>query len=842
MSPLQQTVEHILTPEILSCSPDLSVGEAATLMSGRGCGSIVVMDDTGLAIGIWTESDALDIDYRDPAIRQLPVSQLMSHPVVTLPAGTTLQEATARFREHTIRHALVTGPNGYQGMVSMTDIVLHQGTESFIGLRRVETVDAPPALMISGTAHLADAISWMRDTGRDAIVVTLDGPGYGIITQRDVLRLLTDGSPDECLAELCSRPLVSVDRRTSLLQARQLLIARKIRHLGVVNDDGVVERLLGFSEILRSIEQEFMLELQQVLSERDKALMETRQNLLLADKVFESTLDGIIITDGNGVIQSVNPAFCRITGYSAAEVLGKTPALLNSGKQAPEFYDYFWRCLKQEGFWQGEMINRRKNGLLYTEHLSVTAICEPDGLCQHYVAVFSDITQRKQAEERLHFLANHDALTGLPNRTLFMERLQSAVARSEEFGQRLALFFIDLDRFKLVNDTLGHQAGDELLVMVSDVLRKLAPLHSTVARLSGDEFILLAENVESVRQVAGVAQTLIEAMSAEKLVSGQNVFVSASVGISLYPDDGRGADILLANADAAMYRAKERGKNTFQFYTTDMNASALERLRLEYALHRALAQHEELEVWYQPKVSLDDGRIVGAEALVRWRHPEMGMIAPDRFIPIAEESSLIGALGEWVLATASRAMRDWRAAGLLDGRIAVNMSGRQLKLAGIVESVCRILDENGLPHEALELEVTESVAMEEGSGMIEVLHRLQAKGIYLSIDDFGTGYSSLAYLKRLPVKGIKIDRSFIMDLHCDSDDAAITSAIISISQSLGLDLVAEGVERAEQRDFLRARGCHVAQGYFFSRPVPQDEFHRMLLDQIDCDAVAPVLQ
>ncbi|GGY07201.1 EAL domain-containing protein [Paludibacterium paludis] len=831
MSPLQQTVEQILSPDILSCSPETSVGEAAAIMSSRGCGSIVVIDEAGTAVGIWTETDALDIDYRDPAIRLMPVSQLMSHPVLTVPHTLSLHEATALFRENAIRHALVTGPKGYHGMISLTDIVLNQGTESFIGLRRVETVDAPPVLIIDGSRSLPEAMQWMREAGRDALVVALDDGEYGIVTQRDVLRLVTEGPPDQPLGGLCSQPLVAVGRHTSLLQARRLLIARKIRHLGVVNDEGVIERLLGFSEILRSIEQEFMMELQQVLSERDKALLETRQNLLLADKVFESTLDGIMITDGDGIIQSVNPAFCRITGYGSGEVIGKTPRLLNSGRQPGEFYEYFWRCLRQEGFWQGEMVNRRKNGLLYTEHLSVTAIRDPDGRCRHYVAVFSDITQRKQAEERLHFLANHDALTGLPNRTLFMERLQSAIDRASESGERLALLFIDLDRFKLVNDTLGHLAGDELLIMVAELLRERIPAHGTVARLSGDEFILLIENVESVRQVAGLAQSLTETMSSEKQVSGQNVFVSASIGISLYPDDGTMADILLGNADAAMYRAKERGKNTFQFYTTDMNASALERLRLEYALHRALAQNEELEVWYQPKVALADGSIVGAEALVRWTHPELGPIAPDRFIAIAEESSLIGMLGEWVLATACSALRSWRERGLLMGRMAVNISGRQLKLGGIVETICRILDDAGVPHGSLELEVTESVAMEEGSGMIDVLHRLKEQGIYLSIDDFGTGYSSLAYLKRLPVSGLKIDRSFIMDLHRDSDDAAITAAIVSIAQSLGLDLVAEGVERVEQRDFLLGKGCTMAQGYFFSPPLPRAEFEALLVEQ-----------
>ncbi|WP_312854490.1 putative bifunctional diguanylate cyclase/phosphodiesterase [Paludibacterium denitrificans] len=433
-------------------------------------------------------------------------------------------------------------------------------------------------------------------------------------------------------------------------------------------------QIVSFREIIQSIEHEFLLELHGALRERDEALLQSKQNLLLADKVFEATMEGIVITDQSGVIQTVNPAFVRITGYSREEAVGRTPTILKSGKQPREFYEYLWRCLIKDGARQGEVVNRRKNGLLYTEHLSITAIRDDSGECRHYVAVFSDITQRKQAEERLHFLANHDALTGLPNRTLFIEKLQAAVEQAAQYNRRVALMFVDLDRFKLVNDTLGHHAGDELLTRIASELRRVAPQLATVARLSGDEFTILLDNVVSVQQVASRAQSILDAVSAVAVVAGQEVFISASVGIAMYPDDGAAADALLANADTAMYRAKERGKNTFQFYTADMNARAIERLKLEYSLHRALAQHE-LELWYQPKVELASGRIVGAEALLRWRHPEMGMIPPSQFIPIAEDSALIVPIGEWVLDTACADIRHWQDSGLSSGRVAVNVSG-----------------------------------------------------------------------------------------------------------------------------------------------------------------------
>jgi diguanylate cyclase (GGDEF)-like protein/PAS domain S-box-containing protein len=556
-----------------------------------------------------------------------------------------------------------------------------------------------------------------------------------------------------------------------------------------------------------------------------------QQPCKVLDKVFESTLEGILITDRAGVIQSVNPAFTRITGYSADEAVGKTPSILNSGKQSPEFYLHLWYSLERDGRWQGEVVNRRKNGLLYTEHLSISGIRNAEGLCEHYVAVFSDITHRKLAEERLHFLANHDALTGLPNRTLFLERLQRALDRAEEESSHLALFFVDLDRFKLVNDTLGHRAGDELLLRIADDLRAVLPPHATVARLSGDEFTVLLENIVSIDQVASRAQAILDELASETELRGEELYVTASIGISLYPEDGRSAEPLLANADAAMFRAKERGRNTFQFYTADLNARATERLKLEYALHRALSQSE-FELWYQPKVELANGRLHGAEALLRWRHPELGLVSPAVFIPIAEESSLMAGIGEWVLDTACADVRRWTEAGLFAGRMAVNLSGRQFKFANIVEQVQNILDRSGLDSSWLELEVTESVAMDEERGMVEVLKQLRALGLQLAIDDFGTGYSSLSYLKRLPVQVLKIDQSFVAGLPGNGDDGAITSAIVSIAKSLGLKVVAEGVETVEQQQFLAGLGCEYGQGYLFGKPMPAGAFERYLADRL----------
>ncbi|WP_338620624.1 EAL domain-containing protein [Paludibacterium sp. THUN1379] len=816
-----------MSREILTGPPSMLVTEAAQRMSERRCSAILIVDEAGRALGIWTETDAVRPELHEGAVAPLRLSDVMTSPVATLPPETTVQDAVVMFHDKRIRHALIEHDQHPLGILSMSDIIRQQGSDAFLALRRLDTVPVQTPCMLDGHEALQQAVSQMRAQGRDAVVVRLGRASYGILTQRDVVRLMAQGMPQGPLSSYCTRSLLAVSGRTTLADARNLLLTHHIRHLGVLDNEGELVGLVGFSDILHSIEQAFLLELHQMLFERDRALSESQRSLLLAETVFESTREGIMITDGDGLIQSVNPAFCRITGYATDEVVGKSPSVLSSGKQPPGFYQHFWHCLLSEGRWQGEVINRHKDGSLYTEHLSVTAVTGEEGQAHYFVGVFSDITQSKQTEARLKFLASHDALTGLANRLLFTERLQEALEQAATNEISLALLYVDLDRFKLFNDTLGHKAGDELLTRVADTMQDLMPEGSLCGRLAGDEFVVLIPEIESVQQVACQAQNLLDALSGERMVAGHDVFVSASIGISLYPADGRSAQGLLANADAAMVRAKECGKNTFQFYAGDMNARALERLSLESALRRGLAQ-DELELWYQPKVDLSSGELCGAEALIRWRHPERGLVPPDEFIPIAEDSSLIINIGEWVLHTACGHMRRWRDAGLPAGRIAVNVSGRQFKYGSIVDTVRQSLQRFDLPSECLELEVTESVAMDEGEAMTDVLQQLKQLGVYLSIDDFGTGYSSLSYLKRLPVQGLKIDRSFIMDLHADSDDVAITRAIISIAHSLGLDLVAEGVERPEQRDFLIAQGCHAGQGYFYSRPMTAEAFESLL--------------
>jgi diguanylate cyclase (GGDEF)-like protein/PAS domain S-box-containing protein len=542
------------------------------------------------------------------------------------------------------------------------------------------------------------------------------------------------------------------------------------------------------------------------------------EKLRLWATVLEHIADGVMVIDLHGKIIATNPGFTQITGYTEAEALGQHSSLTSSTRHDATFYEALWSDLAETGFWRGEIWNLRKNGELYLEWLTVSAVRDDDGEIAHYVAVFSDITRAKEAQAKLDHLAHHDPLTALPNRLLFHDRLQHALQQAARNKTQLAVLFIDLDRFKNVNDTLGHHVGDELLKQVARALAARLREGDTLARLGGDEFIVLLENVDNEYGAAHVASKLVAMFEQPFTVNDYELFVTCSVGISQYPQDAPDLNMLIRNADVAMYQAKARGRNNFQFYAPSMTGEGVERLRLEALLRRSIEKNE-IFLHYQPQVEIDSGRLVGVEALVRWQSPELGLVSPARFIPLAEDTGFINQLGKWVLLEACRQMVRWQEAGLVVPKLAVNLSVRQFERGSIAEMVAGVLRETGLEPHRLQLEVTESVIMNTGDalGFINDLHEI---GVGLAIDDFGTGYSSLAYLKQLPVQTLKIDRSFIKDISTDANDEAITVAIIQLGKSLNLSVVAEGVETAEQAAFLLRHGCNRAQGYYYSRPAP----------------------
>ncbi len=564
------------------------------------------------------------------------------------------------------------------------------------------------------------------------------------------------------------------------------------------------------------------------LKERFDTLRRTQEELNLYATVFTNASEGMTITDADARIIAVNPAFTFITGYTLEEVGGQTPAVLGSGRQDEAFYRDMWATLNRDGQWQGEIWNRRRDGEIFPEWLSITAVPNSSGdTPSHYIGIFSDITDRKAAEARIHHLAHHDALTNLPNRTLLQDRLDQAILQSRRRERHAAVLFIDLDRFKPINDTLGHEVGDALLTQVARRCQRAVRETDTVARHGGDEFVVVLPELDNAQDAAVLARKLLAALGEPYRLGEHELTVTASIGIALYPEDGQSASMLLRNADAAMYGAKADGRNAFQFYSAELNTASLGELLLENQLRGAL-DRDELVLFYQPKVDGRSGQLAGAEALLRWRHPELGLLAPGRFVPAAEESGLIVPIGEWVLRSACRQMRAWLDAGLQPPPVAVNLSAQQLAHQDLVALVHDALSSHRLPAGMLELELTETMLMRDVDHTIEVLARLRAMGVRLAIDDFGSGYSSLAYLKLFEVDVLKIDRSFVNDIRSDGAEGTIAAAVIALAHSLGQQVVAEGVENDYQRDFLARHHCDQFQGYLFGRPEPVADFtHRL---------------
>lgn len=556
------------------------------------------------------------------------------------------------------------------------------------------------------------------------------------------------------------------------------------------------------------------------------AQTEQEAKLRLMAMVFKSTSEGITITAEDGTIELVNPAFCQITGYSEAEAIGQNPSILKSGRHDEAFYQQMWQALARNGSWQGEIWNKRKNGDIYPEWLSINTLHDEHDNISHYIATFSDLTKINSVVQKLEHQAHHHALTGLPNRLLLRARLDHSIQQAARNRQQGAVFHIDLDNLKHINDSLGHAAGDEVLLQMSQRLQKHCRNVDTVAHLSGDEFIVVLDTVRSVHNAVARAEHLLQQLSQPLMIRDYELVITSSIGVAIFPDDGEDIDMLLKNSDVAMHKAKDSGKNSYHLYSPELTVSAFERIMLENNLRRAV-EKEEFILHYQPQVGLPHGEIIACEALVRWQHHNMGLIPPDKFIPLSEETGLIIPMGEWILRTACQQWVDWRAQGFALGKMAVNLSGRQIQQKDLLQVVQRVLHETGCPGTALELEITESFMMQQPEEAIKVLQQLRDLGIELSIDDFGTGHSSLSYLKRFPVQRLKIDRSFIRDMEHNADGFSIVKTIIAMGHSLNLKITAEGIETEEQQRSLADLHCDEAQGYLFSRPVPADEFAQL---------------
>ena len=819
-------VKELLRPghDILECSPDTPLYEAAALMQRSKYSSIVIVDD-GRPIGIWTERDALRIDFAQPQALGVAIREVMSTPVQTISPAAELSVASERLKSGRIRHLLVVNDDGSMaGIISQTDVVRHQGLEHYLNFRTVGSILHRETVRIGYDVPLVEAARRMRLAETDAALVILEDGAYGIVTERDLVRLIAERRANTAVGEVATHSLITVDAEASLYRVRSLMDARRVRHIGVAKGSNVI-CLLSFADLLSDLELAYVEELRQALQERDRALAVSQRSLRLTEQVIENSLEGVVITDADGIIVQVNPAFTHLTGYSPDEAIGRRPSMLSSGRHDKAFYEAMWSSINRFGHWQGEIWNRRKNGEIYPELLTITAILSEHGDVDHYAAQFSDISELKKSEQQIRHLAYYDALTDLPNRRLFYDRLSIAIAHAHRHQQRLAVMFVDLDRFKNINDTLGHNIGDGLLEQVSQRLRCCLREDDTVARTGGDEFLILLSETPHYDDAVNSARRIISELTRPFHAAERELVVTCSIGIAFYPEDGGDQDTLVKNADIAMYRAKEHGRNTYQLFTNTMDEQAQRRLQLETGLRQAL-ELGQIQAHLQPLVDAATGETVGAEALARWHHPQWGAVRPDEFIPLAEETGLIQAIGQRILDLVLQHI-----AGGICIPVSVNLSPSQFADPDLVETMCSSLDRLGVPPKLLGLEITESVLMSDAEHHASLLETLRGKGVHISIDDFGTGYSSLAYLRRFPLDYLKIDRSFVEELTDSADARAVVSATINLAHELRLKVVGEGVETAEQAACLRGMRCDILQGNYFGCPVPPEEFNRLHLSK-----------
>jgi len=826
---INAVVRDIATTNLLTCSPATLLVDAAKLMTENRYSSIFVKQDNEI-VGIWTERDALHFDSRSSTHALTSISEVMSSPVLTVNADMYITDIDDQFKADGVRHYLVVEDSGeYIGIISKTDIVQSYDLEFYLVLRQVSSVLRDTLPSISSQDRVSQAARLMRNLLVDAVAVSYpNSDKVGIFTERDLVKVLSSKQEDPLIGDYATEHIISVKQNESLYHAKSMMLEHGCRHMGVTTSKGKLVGIINLSDILIGIRQGFITELQAALSDRDSQLKQSRAELYLAKQVIDTSSEGVLITDANGIVQSCNTGFTDITGYSEEEMLGQNPSKISSGRHGNQFYRKMWDKISQEGHWKGEIYNRRKNGEVYPELLTVTTIYEEDGkTVKNYAAIFSDISKLKKDADEIRTLAYYDAITGLPNRTLLYDRLDHALSRAVRTEEISALLFLDLDHFKHVNDSLGHAAGDILLKKVAENIGSALRNRDTLARIGGDEFVVILEDIggdvlSATVEALHLAERIQQHLNVVYSLEGTEVSISSSIGITLFPENDNDANGLLKQADVAMYKAKETGRNQVHFYHTSMQEKADERLFIENSLRTALDKKLFL-LHYQPQINLS-GDIIGAEALIRWTHPDVGPMSPDKFIPIAEECGLIIPIGDWVLEQAFTDLRAWKDKDCHLEHLAVNISPRQFYQAEFVSKIVTLANEHDINPEWIMLEITEGLVIDNVDRAIEIINELKSEGFQFSVDDFGTGYSSLSYLKRLPLEQLKIDKSFVEDITLDPDNAVIVATIIAMGLNLNLDVIAEGVELEAELDFLKEKGCTNYQGYYFSRPMAQDQF------------------
>lgn len=823
-----KTVDSTMSREVVTLEPSSSLVKAVRLMAQRHISCVVICENQ-YPVGMLTERDIVHLAQTLNQNNEVTIDTVMQSPIVSCQADLPMQDAARIMKKKGIRRLVVTHFGGkIAGIITRHDIVkalqgryveyLHETlartNRDLLDTRNVLQEAQQKVFLLGLIEQIDDAIYIIEaDSGR--IIEINDRACDMLGYSRDELRSMMAW---EISIELNDA------KKWKHLQIRLKIEGSLTLRTSHRKRNGTLIPIEVNTKYLRHEEQDYALVVARDMTERDKQM--ARQRLYAT--LFENTREGVMVTDSDGNICMVNHAFTELTGYTESEVLGKPPKLLQSGKHDHLFYDKLWSSILSSGHWQGEIWNRRKNGEIFPELLSITSVCGEQDELQYYVGVFSDISQLKQTEAKLEYLAHHDPLTNLANRRLLMSQLEYGLKTASRNHEVMALLVLDLDRFKDINDSYGHLIGDQLLQQVAGRLSKRLRESDLVTRLGGDEFAILMQGLSSPGDAAILADEIIQALNDPwQLSDGLELQVGTSIGISLFPDHGDSAEILLQHADTALYQAKNEGRGRFRYFSEELTQAARQRIEIHNNLRHALAE-EKLAVFYQPQLDVQSGQIVGAEALLRWQDPVHGNITPSQFIPVAEETGLINYLGEWVLREVCNQGKIWLERDFTPLSLAVNLSVHQLRQSGLVEKITRILMQTGYPAGQLSLEVTESALMERENDAVATLSQLRGKGIHLSIDDFGTGYSSLAHLQRMPLDELKIDKSFVDEIPYKKDDMEITTTIISMAKNLGLGVLAEGVETVDQHHFLQQQGCDFYQGYLFSPPVCADDFECLL--------------
>ncbi len=813
-------VRHIAQSNLITCTADTTADSLIKLMADKKIGCIVVCENR-IPIGVVTRRDLLEL-WLD-ADKPSRAAEFMSSPVLTVSEWESVDEAGLRFISEEVRHLIVTKTSGEAcGIISETDVVNSHGLEHDLFLRSVDEIANHAPYSIDSNCTVLAALQKLKESGSSALLITQHNEVSGIFTERDAVMLIAQNKQHQPLNELGGNTLVTIEQSLSLYNARKVFHQHQFQHLAITNYQGKITGLISYSEILQSVETDYVYRLRELLNERNRALEKSQHNLKLADKVIEASMEAIVICDKDARILRVNPSFTEITGYTSGEVLGKNPNILSSGRHNKQFYKEMWQNLKEQGFWQGEIWNRRKDGAVFPEWLSITSIRDESGNISQYASIFTDLTEIKKSEARIKRLAYFDELTRLPNRKLFHDRLQLSLGYAREHEHRIAVAYINVDFFQQINDLYGHENGDRVLMEIGRRIEHQLDEGDTVARFGGDEFNLILTDVDDTPHISEFLNRLLSTVNQPIVLDDKELKATISIGVSFFPTDADDAESLLKCADSAVHLAKDLGRNSFRFFSSEQHRLIQSRYQMGSDLQAAI-DNGEFQLYYQPKICLKTNKPTSCEALLRWLHPQLGFISPAEFIPLAEDIGLINRIGHFVIEEACRQIALWRKQGQ-EINVAINVSAKQFHQGDIAEQILETLQRQGVPPHLLSVELTESCFLYCPEETTRALSTLRSEGIQVAIDDFGTGYSSLSYIRNIELDILKIDRSFLVNLETSEVDRAIVTSIIEMSHVLGLQVVAEGIEHKPQMNILKQMKCDQLQGFLLARPMPADAF------------------